>query len=310
MLIVEVVSNRLGTRSVSGCQSTTVGVLHEYIQVEQCAVVHFLWAKGLSTKEMHCEMCPMYGDNCFSQKTVFNWIQEFNKGSQSIRDQEHPGRPAEVSTETTVQHVEWIIRNDQHVSIDGIAHAVGCSHGTVYIIMHEQLKFRKVCAQWTPCRLSEEEKMFRMGLYLQHLNWSTEEGEDFMARIVMGDESWVHHFQLESKRCSMEWNHSTSPTKKSLRQFHQPTRLCPTCFGKFHPHGENVNAISYCRNSSLTVRMWMPHHTAPLCGNSDSLFTASDLDHWQREWFFWMTKHALTQQEKHRNCYKHFIGIA
>ena len=41
--------------------------------------------------------------------------------------------------------------------------------------------------------------------------------------------------------------------KKSAKQFHQPARLCSPCFGtckgilqKFQPHGENVNAVSYC----------------------------------------------------------------
>ena len=82
--------------------------------------MHFLWAKGLSTEEVHCEMRPVCGDNCFSQKTVFNWIQEFNKGRQSIRDWEYPGRPAEVLTEATVQCVEQIIRNDRCVSIDDV----------------------------------------------------------------------------------------------------------------------------------------------------------------------------------------------
>ena len=99
-----------------------------------------MWAKGLSTEEVHHEMRPMYYDNCFSWKTVFHWIQKFNKGRQCIRDWERPGHPAEVSTEATVQHVEQIICNDRHVSIDDVARAVGCSHGTAYNIMHEQLK--------------------------------------------------------------------------------------------------------------------------------------------------------------------------
>ena len=149
---------------------------------------------------------------------MFNWIQEFNKGRQSIRDWECPGRPAEVSTEVTVQHVEQIIHNGQCLSIDDVAHAVGCSHGTVYI-MNEQLKFHKVCACWVPCRLTEKQKLFRIGLSLQHLNRYTEEGEDFMARIVTRDESWMHHFQPESIRSFIEWKHSTSPTKKDQDDF-------------------------------------------------------------------------------------------
>ena len=154
--------------------------MYEYTRAEQRAIVCFLWAKGLST-EVHREIHPMYGDNCFSRKTVFNWIQEFNKGRQSIRDQERPGHLAEVLIEATVQRVEQIIHNDRHVSIDDVACAVGCSCGTAYNIMHEQLKFCKVRAWWVPCRLIEEQKMFRMGLSLQHLNRYTEEEEDFMA---------------------------------------------------------------------------------------------------------------------------------
>ena len=82
-------------------------------------------------------MRPVYGDNCFSQKIVFNWIQEFNKGRHSIRDREHSGRPKEVSTEATVQRVEQIVY-DRRVSIGDVARAVGCSHGTAYNIMHGQ----------------------------------------------------------------------------------------------------------------------------------------------------------------------------
>ena len=59
--------------------------------------------------------------------------------------------------------------------------------------------------------------MFRMGLSLQHFNRYTEEGEDFMARIVTGDKSWEHHFQSESKISSMKWKYSTSPKKKKVQ---------------------------------------------------------------------------------------------
>ena len=48
-----VVSDRLGTRAVSASKSTMAGVLHECAQVEQRVVVHFLWAKGLSTEEVN-----------------------------------------------------------------------------------------------------------------------------------------------------------------------------------------------------------------------------------------------------------------
>ena len=172
--------------------------------------MHFLWAKGLSTEEVYREMRPVIGDNCFSWKTVFNWIQEFNMGRQSIRDQEHPVRPAEMSTEATVQHVEQIIRNDQHVSIDDIAHAVGCSHGTAYNIMHEQLKFRKVCAWWVPRRLTEEQKMFGMGL-----SYSTSIGRK--ERTSWHELLWEMSFgctTFNQNRKDLPWNGNIPPCQQ------------------------------------------------------------------------------------------------
>jgi hypothetical protein len=52
--------------------------------------------------------------------------------------------------------------------------------------------------------LKDREKMNRMGLSLQHILGNAEEGEDMLNRIVIGDESWVHHYQPESKRASVQ----------------------------------------------------------------------------------------------------------
>jgi hypothetical protein len=44
-----------------------------------------------------------------------------------------------------------------------------------------------------------------MGLSLQHLQ---------LSRIVTGDESWVNHYEPETKRASMQWKHPASPAQK------------------------------------------------------------------------------------------------
>jgi hypothetical protein len=42
-----------------------------------------------------------------------------------------------------------LIRADRKITTDSVATALGCSHGLAYSIMHDRLKFRKVCAQTT-----------------------------------------------------------------------------------------------------------------------------------------------------------------
>jgi hypothetical protein len=57
---------------------------------------------------------------------------------------------------------------------------------------------------WVPWKLKDRVKMHQMGLSLQHLLWHADEGEDMLNRIVTGDESWVHHYQPESKYASLQ----------------------------------------------------------------------------------------------------------
>jgi hypothetical protein len=61
-------------------------VLEEFITQEQRSVVQFLWAKGLSAKDIHKEMFPVYGGKCFSCKAVENCVEK--RGRRFVNDDE------------------------------------------------------------------------------------------------------------------------------------------------------------------------------------------------------------------------------
>ncbi|GFV24580.1 HTH_48 domain-containing protein [Trichonephila clavipes] len=44
------------------------------------------------------------------------------------------------------------------------------------------------------------------------------EGDQFLERIVTGDETWVSHITPESKRQSMEWRHTNSPVRAKAKR--------------------------------------------------------------------------------------------
>jgi hypothetical protein len=60
-------------------------VLEECITEEQTSVVRFLWAKGLSAKDIHMQMFPVYGGNCLSRKAVHNWVDKLPPWWQTFR---------------------------------------------------------------------------------------------------------------------------------------------------------------------------------------------------------------------------------
>jgi hypothetical protein len=57
-----------------------VTVLEECTAEEQPSVVRvFLWAKGLSAKDIHKEMLSVYGEKCLSLKAVHNRVEKCGK---------------------------------------------------------------------------------------------------------------------------------------------------------------------------------------------------------------------------------------
>jgi len=78
-------------------------------------------------------------------------------------------------------------------------------------IIHDKLKFPKVCARWVPKRLTPEMKEIRGDACQELLRRYEVDGEAFLQRIVTGDETWVHFSEPERKRQSMEWHHTSSP---------------------------------------------------------------------------------------------------
>ncbi|GBM40912.1 hypothetical protein AVEN_234046-1 [Araneus ventricosus] len=74
-------------------------------------------------------------------------------------------------------------------------------------------------------------KTKRLGSALTFLTRYSEEGNEFLNKIVTGSETWVCHVTLESKQQSMEWRHSWSPTKKNSKQRCQHTKSYALCSG-------------------------------------------------------------------------------
>jgi histone-lysine N-methyltransferase SETMAR len=84
--------------------------------------------------------------------------------------------------------------------------------------MSMKLNFRKLCARWVPKILTDEHKMKHQGNALQFLSRYEDDCDNFLSRIVTGDETWVSHVTPKSKQQSMMWRYTTSPsTKKSKR---------------------------------------------------------------------------------------------
>ena len=53
----------------------------------------------------------------------------------------------------------------------------------------------------------------------------------FVQQFVTGDETWVHHWDPESKVESMQWRHASSPPPKKFRSLTSAGKLMATFLG-------------------------------------------------------------------------------
>ena len=149
-------------------------------------------------------MKVQYGDSCLSQGRVYECVERFQNGRQNVSDEHWSGRPVSVATETVKQQIEQRIHDYRRVTIDEIAVQFNVSHSSAYSIVHDDLRYRKVCSRWVPRQWSDDHKRAQQTICQEHLDCHAHKGDAFLHQIVTGDESWVYHYVPDSKRQSMQ----------------------------------------------------------------------------------------------------------
>ena len=181
------------------------------------AVIKYLHLKGMSPQEIHDDMNGTLGDDCPSYATIKNWAAEFKRGRTSTKDEPRSGRPREVTNDSQIDHIHNMILNDRRITLRYISHAVGISFGSVQFILSNILRMSKLSARWVPRMLTIDQKRSRLNISEELLARFNKSPDHFMQRIVTQDETWVHHFDPESKEQSKQWKHQGSPPPKKFR---------------------------------------------------------------------------------------------
>ena len=170
---------------------------------EMRSVIRFLNAKNMKPAEIHRQLCDVYGEHAMSSSMVRRWVRLFNEGRENVHDDPRSGRPSVVN-EDLVRAVEEKIRENRRFTITSLSlHFPQISRSLLHEIVSDKLKFWKLCARWMPNMLMEEHKLKQQASALDFLTRYSEEGDNFLSRLVTGDETWVSHATPELKQQSM-----------------------------------------------------------------------------------------------------------
>ena len=115
------------------------------------------------------------------------------------------GRPVSVLTEKNVATVKTFIEEDAHYTVQEIEELSGIHSSVVLKILRERLRLRKICARWVPHLLTDEQKQSRVRLASKVIKKYDKCDPCHLEEIVAGDETWIYHFQPDSKAKNKVW---------------------------------------------------------------------------------------------------------
>ena len=194
------------------------GEARNFNNMETRAVINFFFfLQGKAPKEIHAILIETLGEHAPSYATVKNRVDQFKRGDFSTCDAPRPGRPKTVTTPEIIDQIHELVMEGRRISAKSIAEHVGSSSERVGSIMHEDLDMCKFSAKWVLKCLNDDQKRQQCQSSEQLSEFFRRDPNDFLSRLVTTDETWLYHYDPETKQQSMEWRHSGSPRPKKFR---------------------------------------------------------------------------------------------
>ena len=158
-------------------------------KIEYRAVIRYLYLKGQTGQEIHCELTNIYGSSAPSYAQVKFWVGEFKRSRTSLEDETRSGRQSDATDEEMCNKVLDLVYSDRPIKVEEIANALHISHGSVSTTLHDRLGIHKLTARWVPKFLSDEQMASRPSVDSALLKRFRSKEDDFLSRLVTVDET-------------------------------------------------------------------------------------------------------------------------
>lgn len=163
------------------------------------------WKLGNTATSIHDDLSVVLSDSPPALSTISRWIQEFEKGRDSVKDKPRAGRKRSVVNEENAEAVRALVEADARCSISEMSDTLALSDTSIHRILHELLGYRKLCARWIPHLLNPDQKAKRVQCARDIIAMFPPNGPKRLTNVVTGDESWFSFRPRATKTQNMTW---------------------------------------------------------------------------------------------------------
>jgi len=166
----------------------------------------------------------------------------------SVGEDPRPGRPFTSTNDDHVERIRTVILLNRRLTAREVADEVSISIGSCHQIFTAKLYMRRVSAEFVPRLLTGDQKENRVEIS-QELLANANGNENFFKNIIIGDETRVYGYDVETKMQSSQWMGKGSPRPKKARMSRSKIKVLLVVFfdwkgivhHEFVPRGHMVN---------------------------------------------------------------------
>jgi hypothetical protein len=127
-------------------------------------------------------------------------VAQFKRGDIFTHDAPRPARPKTVTTPEIIDQIHELISENHWISPKSIAELLDISCEQVGSIIHEDLDMRKLSVKRVLKCLNADQKLQQCPSSEQLLEFFWHDANEFLSRLVTMDETWLYHYDLETKK--------------------------------------------------------------------------------------------------------------
>ena len=175
--------------------------MRDFNNIKMWAVIKFFFLQGKVPKQIHVILKETLGEHAPSYATVKNWVSQFTCDFSTC-DAPHFGWHKTMTIPEFIDQIYQLMLEDCQISVKLVAEQLGITRERVGSIIHEDLDM------WVTKCLNADQKRQRCQSSEQRLEFFRRDPNDFMSRLVTMDETWLYHYDTETKQQSMRRYHT------------------------------------------------------------------------------------------------------
>ena len=160
---------------------------------------------GKNTVQAKQWLDKCYLDSALSETMIKRWYANFKCSHTDTNDTEHSGSPNLVVVLENTKKLHKLVLANRKLKLCLIAEVLKISECSVFTILHVHLSMRKLHSKWMQQLLAVDQKQQCVNDSECCLQLFQTYRKEFLHKYVTMDETWIHHFTLESNWQSAEW---------------------------------------------------------------------------------------------------------